>query len=254
MRITYLGQCGFLLEDGGARVCTDPYLTYHVDEAHYTPDTPWVRAYEPPIQPEELECDLIVISHPHDDHMDPDTLTRWSGHGGSAPVLCPAPSLALAESYGVKNCTGAAAGAEYRFRGVTVTPVPCAHTELHTDENGLYRELSYLIRMPSGLRVFFGGDMSLYDGLEERVRSLAPDILLLPANGRTEELTRKGIIGNLSAREAAEFSARLRVPYIPMHFDLYGFNGCPRAEVEKAARDAGAELYMPVPGGTIEFR
>ena len=31
MRITYLGQCGFLIEAAGTRIVTDPYLSDYVD-------------------------------------------------------------------------------------------------------------------------------------------------------------------------------------------------------------------------------
>ena len=44
MRVTYLGQCGFLLDFGHTRIVTDPYFSDAVD-SHRPGDAAWTRRY-----------------------------------------------------------------------------------------------------------------------------------------------------------------------------------------------------------------
>ena len=247
MKITYLGQCGFLIEDGDARIVTDPYLSDSVDRNHYTEETPWKRLYPAPVTLAELKPDIILISHGHDDHMDPDTLRPYYAEGGSAVIAIPAPEAETAERWGIKNILRARAEESIRCKHVNITPVPCAHTQLHTDENGRFYELSYIIELSGGKTIFFGGDLSLYDGLEKRIREAKPSLLLLPANGRDEYRTSHGIIGNTTSTEAAALAASLRTPWIPMHHDLYQINCCEPHEPEEASRKAGASIICLKP-------
>lgn len=247
MQITYLGQCCFLIEAEGVRVVTDPYLSHSVDR-----DLPgWQRAYEPPCSLLELKPDIILISHAHDDHMDMETLGNYKKGGGNAPVAAPAPETQPLREMG---CRLIEARAEHMIncKGICITPIACAHTNLDMDEKGRFRNLSYLIDFGSCC-VFFGGDMILYDGLEERVALENCDVLLLPCNGRDEARTNAGIIGNTTAEEAAEFAAHLALPFIPAHHDLYPANGRPTEEIRRAAEDAGARLIVLQPGEQAMF-
>jgi hypothetical protein len=45
MKITCLGQCGFLIEAAGARIVTDPYLSHYLDQNLFSEATPWRRKY-----------------------------------------------------------------------------------------------------------------------------------------------------------------------------------------------------------------
>ena len=247
MNITYLGQCGFLLEIGEARIVTDPYLSNYVDKMS-ADGTMWRRLYPAPAQLNELKPDAIVISHSHGDHLDPWTLEPYIQAGGTALIAAPAPECGLLEKLGAKNIEYAEADRSFTVKGVKITPIPCAHTELHQDEQGRYRELSYILECGEE-KLFFGGDMSLYPGLVERLEREACQIVLLPANGRDEERTAQNIIGNINHIEAAQLAAHLKArAYIPMHFDLYANNGCPVEDIEAAAREYGANLRVMKPG------
>lgn len=253
MKITYLGQCGFLIEDEEVRIVTDPYLSDSVDKNHYTCDTPWRRLYPAPVTLAELKPDIVLISHGHDDHMDPDTLCPYRDEGGNAIIAVPAPEVNTVEQWGINNLLQARAEECIQFRNVRIIPIPCAHTKLHTDEEGRFYELSYLIEAGNGKKLFFGGDLSLYDGLEKRIRDAHPSILLLPANGRDEYRTSRGIIGNTTSAEAARLAASLNVPWIPMHHDLYDINRCKPYEPEEESRKAGADVICLRPMEAYEM-
>ncbi|MBQ3222944.1 MAG: MBL fold metallo-hydrolase [Clostridia bacterium] len=248
LKVTYLGQCCFLLEADGIRIVTDPYLSNYVDKNHEG----WKREYEAPCALKELKPDLVLISHSHDDHMDPQTLGEYRKSGGNAAIAAPAPETGLLKDIGFSRIIDARAEREFHCKDAVITPIACAHTTLDMDENGRFRNLSYLIDFGECC-VFFGGDMSLYDGLKERILLENCDLLLLPCNGRDEERTSQGIIGNTTAEEAAQLSAELGVPFIPAHHDLYVHNGRPTEEIVQAAKDAGAEIFVLKPEESISL-
>lgn len=248
LRVTYLGQCGFLLEANGIRIVTDPYLSNSVDKEA----NGWHRAYEPPCTLEELRPDCIIISHSHDDHMDSVTLDAYRKAGGNATIAAPAPETALLGKLGFSRIIGARAEHGFNVKGAVITPIACAHTLLDIDEIGRFRNLSYFIDFGDNC-VFFGGDMSLYDGLEERIALENCSMLLLPCNGRDEERTSQGIIGNITAEEASCLATHLNVPFIPMHHDLYEANGCSVEEIMHAAETAGAHIIVLKPGEYVDF-
>lgn len=233
---TYLGQCTFILDFDGTRIVTDPHLSSLGPEGS--------RAYPVPCTLMEAAPEAVIISHSHMDHMDPMTLKPYIAAGGNAPIYAPAPECGMLADLGVTNIGYAKSEQSFTVGNVTITPIPCAHTELHTDENGDYRELSYILK-GCGKTIFFGGDMSLYEGLTERLEQEQFDLLLIPVNGRDEKRTSMNIIGNTNEHEAAQLAVRLNAPYAPMHHDLYAFNGCSVERVEAAAKAAGATLLQP---------
>ncbi|MBC8534623.1 MBL fold metallo-hydrolase [Yeguia hominis] len=255
IRLTFWGQAGFCLEYSSSRLITDPCLSDYVDRTCSTESVVWKRAYAPPCTLADLRPDLILISHGHGDHLDPWTLSPYYQAGGTARIAVPAPVSEQALACSVPDSALIAAKAEEAFTegSFTVLPIPCAHTDLHTDENGNYQELSYLISC-GGKRIFFGGDLSLYDGLTERLAELHPDIMLLPVNGRDYYLTAANIIGNTNCREAAELAKRCKAAcLIPMHHDLYAINGCRENWVREAAADAGVPVRILRCGEHIAF-
>ena len=54
LNYTYFGHSCFLLDDGKYKVLTDPFLT----------ENPLAAA-----KPEDIECDYILVSHGHFDHL-----------------------------------------------------------------------------------------------------------------------------------------------------------------------------------------
>jgi len=251
MKITYLGQMCYLIEAGSLKLVTDPYLSSSVDR----PDSP--RKYPPPMTLSDIMPDAILISHPHGDHLDKTSLIPFYRMRRRSFTLVPAPSADTIREIGGEAVEMSAPepaklGESWRLGNVTVTAMPCAHTELHRDEDGCYRELSYLIEA-EGKKIFFGGDMSMYDGLLEAIAAISPDVMLLPVNGRDWFRTSQNIIGNLDSNEAAELAARSGTKlFIPGHHDLYDFNGCPDEWIEFSANKFGAPLRILKPGETAE--
>lgn len=233
----------FHIETDTLSIVTDPYLSDSVD----SPTSK--RNYPAPTTLCELMPDVIVISHPHGDHLDKKSLEPFYRLRRRSFTLVPAPSAAEIRSiYGAPTEMHAPApaawGEPFELAGVKIIAIPCAHTELHQDESGDFRELSYIIEA-EGKKIFFGGDMSMYDGLLEPLAAAKLDAMLLPVNGRDWFRTSRNIIGNLDSNEAAELAAKCGTKiFIPGHHDLYDTNGCPNDWIEYSAKKFSAPLKL----------
>jgi L-ascorbate metabolism protein UlaG (beta-lactamase superfamily) len=110
-----------------------------------------------------------------------------------------------------------------RIKDVEIWPIPAAHDRLADAERG-HRFQGFIVEL-DGVTVCHTGDTVMYDGLIERLRDRRVDVLLAPINGLDYFRTKRDIIGNLSAREAAELAVAAGVKLlIPAHWDLFAGN------------------------------
>ncbi len=252
MKITFYGQLTCLIEAAGMRIVTDPYLSNSVDSELGK------RKYPVPITLNEIMPDIIAISHDHLDHLDPDTLVPFYRMRRRSFTLVPEPSADKirglgGDPVGMKAPSPAVLGDSFVLGDVKITALACAHTELHTDENGNYRELSYVIEA-EGKRVFFGGDMTMYEGLLETLVELSPDVMIMPVNGRDWFRTSRNLIGNIDSNEAAELAVRAKTKmFIPGHYDMYDKNCCPVQWIRDSAARFGAPLCLLNAGESVEI-
>ena len=83
MKITWLGQAGLLMETCGKTIIVDPYLSNSVakiqphNERRVAVDTRFLK-----IQP-----DIILLTHNHIDHTDPETLCHYLSKDSEITVL-----------------------------------------------------------------------------------------------------------------------------------------------------------------------
>lgn len=221
--IRHLGQAGYSVETENIRILIDPYLSYSVDDGDK-----WIRKYAPPVLPSEVtDADFVFMSHDHLDHVDPETLL---GIAEASPNCSFAASAAFAvdrlTEIGIAEDRIIPLESDVAVRignGVTVTPIPAAHEELHPCSPGGYEELGFIFEI-DGERIYHGGDTCVYDGLCERIYGV--DIAMLPVNGRDEVRHQMNCIGNMNADEAAKLASDARIGCtIPCHWELYELNG-----------------------------
>jgi len=225
--IFYLGQVGFILKFRGKYILIDGYLSDYVDKNCRSELVKWERKYAPPIDAGELDfVDYVFCTHAHSDHTDPYTLSAIAAVNKKAKFFASAAFCDDFEGYGVEkeNITGVMADELYSLTdSISFTPVPAAHEQLHTDDDGNYCELGFVFNFGK-TKLFHSGDCCMYDGLAERVRGC--DIMMLPINGRDYYRTvLRNIIGCFDSVEAINLAKESGASLlIPMHFDLYGVN------------------------------
>lgn len=220
----YIGQEGFIIKHDNKFIAIDPYLSNYVDE-NCCQFVKWKRLYPAPVAAEKLTfLNFVLCTHTHYDHSDPWTLTKIAEANPDVKFIVPAPETAAYYSYGLKkeNIIPARADETITADGFKITPIPAAHEVFHTDENGDYRELGYIIDDGKN-RIFHAGDMCMYDGLINRLKKI--DVAILPVNGRDYFRNANDIIGNFNCVEAATLAQKIKAKMlVPVHHDLYEVN------------------------------
>ena len=69
LEIRWIGQSGYLLNDGKTEICIDPYLSDVVNRIAGRG-----RMVNPPFAPDALKSDVVVCTHNHLDHVDIDAI------------------------------------------------------------------------------------------------------------------------------------------------------------------------------------
>ncbi len=206
----------------------DPFLTDRSD-----------RRYPPPAAaPQFADVTLVLCTHEHADHMDLPFLRELCAVNPLARIVVPAPVADLAADGGLdpSRLVGAVPGEPLREADVTVHPLPARHG-IGGDQpvayefapgGGSARFLGYVVEI-GGLRFYHAGDGLLYPELPAALSALAPDVLMLPINGRDHMRESAGIVGNMNETEAAWLCAQVSPSYvIPMHYDaITGNTGDP---------------------------
>jgi L-ascorbate metabolism protein UlaG (beta-lactamase superfamily) len=257
-----LGQAGYALRTDEALVLIDPWLSTLLERTAGN-----TRPAAPALRPDEVEAvDLVCVTHPHEDHLDAETLAAIAANVTDARFVAPASDVAAVAAAGVpgERITGVRPGEPVEIAGVRVTAVRAAHRpdpdafgayDFWLDDAGGHRALGYLLEV-GGQRIFHSGDTVWWAGLEEEIRALAPDFAILPINGRDPLREAENVWGNLFAEEAALLAAAAGVgAVVPCHFDgVAGNLGDPETFVRALAVHAPlATAHVLHPGDRLDL-
>ncbi len=245
--VTWYGQSGFALAAGDSRVLIDPFLSERDD-----------RNYPPPATAAEFaDVTLVLCTHEHVDHLDLPFLREFCAVNATARIIVPAPVAAVAAAGGLDpaRLTSAVPGEDLYDRDVTVHPVPALHGlggdlpvayEFGPD-GGQVRFLGFVLEV-GRVRFFHAGDGLVYPELPAALSALAPDVLMLPINGRDHMREAAGIVGNMNETEAAWLSAQLEPTYvIPMHYDAIKGNTGDPGHFARMVHEAGSAAAIVIP-------
>ena len=248
-----LGQAGYALRGAETLVLIDPWLSTQLEEEQGV-----TRHVPPALRPEEVEAaDLVCITHEHADHLDPRTLGAIAAQVPEAIFLAPAPAVPLVEAAGV-----ARGRIHPAFDSVALEAAGRAGDRgagRARAASGRVRRLPLLARragrpplpeLPGRARR--ARDLPrrrqhLVAGMEDALRALAPDVAILPINGRDAMREAQAIWGNLNHDEAAALAAAAGVPaVVPCHFDGVAGNLGDPAAFLAALRERGPEIAAHV--------
>lgn len=200
MNITWLGQAGFLLEKDNKKILIDPYLS---DACGRTNPASRRRT---PLDERFLTInpDVIILTHEHADHTDPESLAHFLPGTGNVLVLAGVNAWHKVRTFGGNNnyvCFPP--GTRWTWENITFSAVKAAHSD---------SEAIGVIVDDGSRKFYFTGD-TLYN---EEIFSSLPDALFavfLPINGRGN---------NMNAADAAAFALRTGAKYsVPMHFGMF---------------------------------
>jgi L-ascorbate metabolism protein UlaG (beta-lactamase superfamily) len=246
--VTWYGQSGFRLAAGESQVLIDPFLSDRPD-----------RRYPPPASAADFtDVTLVLCTHEHADHLDLPFLREFCAVNARAPIVVPAPVVEMAAGAGVDRdrLKGAEPGEDLSVGDVTVHALPALHG-IGGDQPVVYefapaggpvRFLGYVVEI-GGIRFYHAGDGLVYPELPSALAALAPDVLMLPINGRDHMRESAGIVGNMNETEAAWLCAQIGPTYvIPMHYDaIEGNTGDPGHFTSLVHRSGGTATVLVPP-------
>jgi L-ascorbate metabolism protein UlaG (beta-lactamase superfamily) len=99
-----------------------------------------------------------------------------------------------------------------------------------------------------GIRFYHSGDGLVYPELPRTLTELAPDVLMIPINGRDHMRESRGIVGNMNETEAAWLCAEIGPAFvIPMHYDAIAGNTGDLGHFTTLVRESAAPTTVMVP-------
>ena len=123
MKITWLSQGSFLFESNGTRVLVDPYMSDCLESKGLK------RMVEFPLSFDELKPDMLICTHDHLDHLDPETVSKIAELYPECLIAGPISCCGHFRELGIKNIRQLDIGRSFIFKGIEITPVPAAHSD-----------------------------------------------------------------------------------------------------------------------------
>lgn len=200
MKCTWLGQGGLLFEQNGFQIMIDPYFSNSVEKIN-------PKNYRrTPINEEllKLSPDVMIFTHNHLDHFDPETVSHFLGEESHVLVLAPRSVWDEVRKIGGKNnyvlFNRHTSWTEY---GIRFTAVAAAHSD----------PTPIGVIIDNGKKKFYVTGDTLYS--EEIFRDLPQDIdtVFLPVNG---------VGNNMNMTDAARFARRTGAKrVVPIHIGMF---------------------------------
>ncbi|MGE5176641.1 MAG: MBL fold metallo-hydrolase [Hyphomicrobiales bacterium] len=199
--VTFWGHASIYVDVAGYGIVTDP-----VFGPRYSP----LNGRRIPTPPDEAyrRTRVILISHAHQDHLQPSTLRRFPK---GATILCPPPSEKYVRGLGPRVRV-MRPGDEYRIPGGKIIAVLADHPggrysrKPKTDGGAV----GYVIETPK-VTLYYSGDTELFSGIEQIGQVYRPDIAILNVNAHLPP-------GDALAAAMALGVSRV----IPSHYGAYG--------------------------------
>ncbi|MBQ1259429.1 MAG: MBL fold metallo-hydrolase [Clostridia bacterium] len=202
MKAIWLGQAGILLSCGEKTIIIDPYLSDSVVKAEPK------NFRRKPIDESFLaiEPDVLVFTHDHLDHYDPETAPVYFAKEKNMTVLCPTSVWNKARQYkNGHNYVQFNRYSEWTEGDLRFSAVKAEHSDPYAI-GVIIEELS------TGIKLYVTGD-TLYN--KEIFDDLPDDIyaVFLPING---------VGNNMNATDAARFARRSGArKAVPIHFGMF---------------------------------
>lgn len=254
LRIWWIGQEGFVIKSSRQIVYIDPYLSDYCERVTRGKPNEHVLITRPPLHPSDVDhADVVLCTHDHADHLDPDGIPVIARSSPRARFVVPRSALETMLKLGVaadriSTLTG---DDDLSIGGLKVRAIPAMHEKFNRDPEKGFPYLSYVLTL-EGLNLFHAGDTIPYEGQAARAAGQRIDVAFLPINGRDEFRHKLSFAGNFTCAEAVAFAKAVRAGLtIPMHYDKFKINTGDVNEFSRLARQSGIPFRVMRVGQSI---
>ncbi len=228
MKITWLGHAAFLIE-GKKKILIDPFLE----------GNPMAAA-----KPEEVEADIICITHAHGDHIgDAEKIAKKC----NAKIVSTYEIASLFEGKGIE-AIGMNIGGTVEIEGVKISMVSASHTSCLPEDPKGYGGVAvgFVIEAEEGKKVYHAGDTGLMADFQIIGDYYSPTVALLPIGGHF----------TMGIDEAVYAIGMIKPKHvIPMHYNTFPMIQANPEEfkekVEKKYRYV--KVHVLKPGESVEI-
>lgn len=209
MKVTWLGQAGLLIEASGRKIIVDPYMSNSVEKVNPQ------NFRRIPVNEDfyKIKPDIMVLTHNHLDHTDPETLDRYLNEYSDITVLASKDAWQTARSYGGDhNYVMFNRGTVWTEGDITFTAVYAEHSDDYA---------TGVIIDDKESRFYVTGDTlynnKVFKDIDEYINGLEDgkgiDVVFLPING---------VGNNMNFTDAKAFAERVGAKkVVPLHFGMF---------------------------------
>ena len=223
VKVRFLGHAAFLIE-GSKRILIDPFLSGNPQAA---------------VRPEELEADLILVTHAHGDHIG-DAVEIARRTGAKIVAMYDIANYLVESERGITTI-----GMNYgptEIEGVGIIQVPA----WHSSSDGKYsigNASGFIVKL-DGRTIYHAGDTFVFSDMALFSELYGPiDVALLPIGGHF----------TMGPREAAKAVELLRPrKVVPMHYNTWPPIAKDPEEFKRLVGDK-SEVVILKPGEELEL-
>lgn len=200
MKVTWLGQAGLLFETGGLKIMIDPYLSDSVEKIN--PKNYRRVAVDESLF--EIKPDMMIFTHCHLDHYDPETVERFITKDSEMLVLAPSSVWGEVRKIGGENnYVQFDRHTSWTEGGVRFTAVRAVHSDVFA--------IGVLLEA-EGKTYYITGDTLYNEEIFQDIPSEI-DVVFLPVNG---------VGNNMNMTDAEQFAQRIHAKsVVPIHVGMF---------------------------------
>lgn len=201
MEIIWLGQAGLMFKTGDTTVLVDPYLSNSVEKI----DPPKKRRVAVDKSFLSVKPNIIVLTHNHLDHTDPETLKNYINENSSVLVLAPQNAWQTVRNNfntGNNNFVLFNRKTEWTENNIKFSAVKAEHSDEYA--------IGFIMEA-EGKRNYITGDTLFNEKIFEDLPNKI-DYVFLPVNGEGN---------NMNMVDAKRFCERINAVAVPLHCGLF---------------------------------
>jgi len=256
LSIWWLGQEGYVIKSPDLVIYIDPYLSTYAERITFGKPNEHVRMMHSPIRPEEVtNADLVICTHDHADHIDPDGIPIISRASEQTKFIVPecAQQTLLDLDISEEQIHTLRGNDSLTISGISITAVPAKHEKFDMDESKGFPYLSYVINI-EGLNLLHAGDTIPYVGQIEKFKPHDIDLAFVPINGRDKFRHDLEFEGNFNCTEAVDFACGVAAGLtVPMRYNMFSINTGDIEEFHRIATEKKLNYFVMEPSILMVF-